>query len=112
MADNWNYADTVEFPAEPIAGYDVEATDGSVGCVAATSRDRDHSYVVVTSGAWIFKRERLVPAGAVRQVSPEARKVFLNVDRATVKQAPSQSPGTRARDTRPRTSGPGVGTVS
>ncbi|MAT04454.1 MAG: PRC domain containing protein [Acidimicrobiaceae bacterium] len=84
----WNFIDTIESPAEPVVGYDVQATDGSVGTVESAGHDPDDSYLIVDTGFWIFGKQRLVPAGAVRQINRRERVIFLSVDKATVKDAP------------------------
>lgn len=87
MRNLWNFADTIEFPDASIVGYDVEATDGEIGAVEAVCHDVDDSFVVVTTGK-LRAKHRLVPAGAVRQVSLEAHKVFLDVGKNAVEEAP------------------------
>ena len=87
MRDIWNFPDTVEWPDASIAGYSVDATDGRIGTVDAVSHAPGDSYIVVHTGK-IFGKRRLVPAGAVRQVSGETKTVFLDVDREAVEGAP------------------------
>ena len=93
----WNYRDSVTLPEESIVGYDVVASDGSIGTVEAASHDPDDSYLVVDIGFWIFGKQRMVPAAAVRQINPGARKVFLSVDKKAIKHAPDHD-GTERDD--------------
>ena len=48
-------------------GYDVEATDGSIGKIGAATNDASSCYVVVDTGFWIFGKKRLIPAGEPMQ---------------------------------------------
>lgn len=97
MRNMWNFADTVEFPDASIVGYDVEATDGAVGSVEAVCHDVDDAYLVVTMGK-LRAKHRLVPAGAVRQVSLDANKVFLDVGKEAVEEAPDHDDSLDHRD--------------
>ena len=87
MRDIWNFPDTVEWPDATISGYHVDATDGRVGTVDTVSHAPNDSYIVVQTGT-VFGKRRLVPAGAVRQVSCETETVFLDVDQEAVQGAP------------------------
>jgi hypothetical protein len=91
----WNYPDAITVSDHSLVGYDVEATDGPIGKVDAASHDPDDSYIVVDTGFWIFGKQRLVPASAVSQVNFERQKVFLSVDKDTVKRAPDHHDGHR-----------------
>lgn len=97
MRDIWNFPDTVEWPDASIAVYSVEATDGAIGTVDAVSHAPDDSYIVVHTGKVLGKR-RLVPAGAVRQVSRETETVFLDVDEEAVKGAPDHDDDVNLHD--------------
>jgi hypothetical protein len=91
----WNYPDAITISDDSLVGYEVEATDGSIGKVDAASHDPDDSYIVVDTGIWIVGEQRLVPASAVSQINFEQRKVFLSVDKDTVKSAPDHDDGHR-----------------
>ena len=69
-----------------LQGFDVEATDGSIGKVDEATTDRDH--LIVDTGFWIFGKRRLLPAGVVKQVNYDAQKVFVDLTKAQVKDAP------------------------
>ena len=49
-------------------GYDVEATDGTIGKIDESSYDASCAYLVVDTGFWIFGKRRMIPAGVVERV--------------------------------------------
>jgi hypothetical protein len=81
-------------------GYDVEATDGSIGTIHEATNDAASSYLVVDTGSWIFGKQRLIPAGVIQRVDDEERKVFVSMTKDEVKSAPDFE--ARDRDDRDR----------
>ena len=75
-----------------VTGFDVEATDGSIGKVDKATYKTGGSYLVVDTGWWIFGKKRMVPAGVVERVDLDARKVYLRVSKDDVKNAPDYDP--------------------
>ena len=71
-----------------LTGYDVEASDGSIGTVEAATRHTGTGYLVVDTGTWIFGRRVLLPAGVVERVDTANRKVFVSRSRDEIKKAP------------------------
>lgn len=71
-----------------VTGYDVEATDGSIGKVDEATYHEASSCLVVDTGFWIFGKKRMIPAGVVQRVDPEAKKVFVNMTKDEIKSAP------------------------
>lgn len=98
MADIYTYRIDV-FEAEPIdlTGFDVEASDGHIGKVDEASHDAG-SCLVVDTGFWIFGKRRMVPAGMVRAVDPDERKVHLSMTKDEVKDAPDYDPDHHTTD--------------
>jgi hypothetical protein len=91
--DPWNYRPDAGWTAEQeIVGYHVEATDGGIGKVAATSHAMDESYVVVDTGPWIFGRKVLLPAGTVTRIDHEDRTVYLDQTKEQIKSSPDYDP--------------------
>jgi hypothetical protein len=88
MSDVWNYRDDTWSSGGDYIGYDVEATDGSIGKIDEASNDATGSYVVVDTGFWIFGKKRLVPAGAVTSVDHDNNKVFISMTKDQIKSAP------------------------
>jgi hypothetical protein len=71
-----------------VTGYDVEATDGSIGTIDEATYDEGSSCLVVDTGFWIFGKKRMIPAGVVQRVDPDAKKIFVNLTKDQVKSAP------------------------
>jgi hypothetical protein len=93
MATIWLYSETVRsgqrFDANAIVDYDVEATDGHIGKIdEASASDTDRSHIVVDTGFWIFGKKRLIPAGVVKQVDHDERKVWVSMTKDEIKEAP------------------------
>ena len=94
MTDTWNYRDDSWAMGGDFVGYDVEATDGSIGKIDAKSDEASASYVVVDTGFWIFGKKRLIPAGAVTSVDHEDEKVFVSMTKDEIKSAPDYDEST------------------
>ncbi len=75
-----------------IIGYDVDATDGSIGKIDEATFDIDSSYLVVDTGWWIFGKKRLVPAGLVTGIDDDSRVVYVSCDKEAIKAAPDYDP--------------------
>jgi hypothetical protein len=84
----WEYRATV-FTIEPdLTGFDVEATDGHIGKVDESSNDAGRSFLVVDTGFWIFGKKRLIPAGVVERVDPDAKALHVGLTKEQIKSAP------------------------
>ena len=94
MTDTWSYLDDSWAMGGDFVGYDVEATDGSIGKIDAKSDEASASYVVVDTGFWIFGKKRLIPAGAVTSVDHEDEKVFVSMTKDEIKSAPDYDEST------------------
>jgi hypothetical protein len=88
MNDIWHFDPDIPQPDDPIVGYQVVASDGAMGTLAEASHDPHTSFVVVETGG-LRHKQLVVPAGCVRQINAQTRKVFLGVDKATVKNGPA-----------------------
>jgi hypothetical protein len=73
---------------ETLAGYHVEATDGSIGSVDEASQAVGEAYIVVDTGPWIFGRKVLLPAGTVQHVDHTERKVYVDRTKDQIKDSP------------------------
>jgi len=97
----WVYHDTLRprlTNAKDIVGYDVEATDDSIGKVDKRSTEAGRDYLVVDTGFWIFGHKRLIPAGVVRDVDHDARKVYVTMTKDQIKNAPDFDEAMTASD--------------
>jgi hypothetical protein len=60
----WVYSeDDWASPQTPMAGYSVEASDGSIGKIDEATYDTGASYIVVDTGPWIFGKKVMLPDG-------------------------------------------------
>jgi len=88
MTDMWGYRNATWTQGQDLVGYDVVATDGSIGTIDKATYDASAAYVVVDTGFWIFGKKRLVPAGAIESVDHEAKDVRVAMTREQIKAAP------------------------
>src|SRR5215216_4980083 len=84
--DLWTFPDTVG--RLDLTGFDVEATDGSIGKVDEATHDVGESYIVVDTGVWIFGQKVLLPAGTVQRVDRDDEKVYVDRTKDEIKEAP------------------------
>ncbi|MFE9017508.1 PRC-barrel domain containing protein [Streptomyces sp. NPDC007808] len=71
-----------------LTGFTVQATDGVIGHVDRQADDPPRRHLVVDTGAWVFGRSLLIPAGAVTGVDTESRVVTVACTREEAKAAP------------------------
>ena len=100
MSSMWDYRDSAWTDGFDIDGYDVQATDGSIGNVDRATNDVSNAYVVVDTGFWIFGKKRLIPAGAVTSVVHEDKLVHVAMTKDQVKNAPDYDADTWNDETR------------
>lgn len=84
----WDYRDTAFTQDRDLVGYDVEATDGSIGKIDETSTEAGASHVVVDTGPWIFGTKRLIPAGAISSVDHDGQVAYVEMTKDQIKAAP------------------------
>ncbi|MET9324910.1 PRC-barrel domain-containing protein [Streptomyces sp. NPDC003038] len=85
----WAYRQTSGYlRGTDLTGYKVEATEGPIGKVDKHSDEVDSSYLVVDTGVWIFGKEILLPAGAITKVDVEEEKVYVDLTKDQIKNAP------------------------
>src|SRR5688572_3551973 len=88
MSDMWTYRDPTWTADYDLVGYDVEATDGSIGNIDEATTDAASSYLVVDTGFWIFGKKRLIPAGVISAVDHDSKKVHVGMTKEQIKSAP------------------------
>src|SRR5215468_5377543 len=93
MTDIWSYRDPGVSQTTNLVGYDVVATDGSIGKVDEATYDVGESYLVVDTGFWIFGKKRTLPAGVVDRIDHDSRNVHVNLTKDQVRQAPDFEKG-------------------
>jgi len=69
----WEFRTTI--PTRELAGFDVEARDGSIGKIDESTQETGSAAVVVDTGPWIFGRKVVIPAGAIERVDTDAKDV-------------------------------------
>ena len=87
--DMWSYRQEPEVADSPnLAGYDVEAVDGRIGSVDDATYEAGGSYLVVDTGAWIFGKKVMLPAGVIDRIDHGERKIHVGRTQDEIKQAP------------------------
>ena len=102
MTDMWAYRDSTWTQTQDLVGYDVEATDGSIGTIDKATHDAADAYVVVDTGFWIFGKKRLIPAGAIQRVDHDSKSVHVAMTKDEVKSAPDYDSDDWGDDARSR----------
>jgi len=69
-------------------GFEVRASDGSIGTVDKATYDVGASYIVVDTGPWIFAKRVLLPAGVIQRVERDAGVVHVGRSREEIRSAP------------------------
>ena len=88
-SDVWTYRPTtIGDMTVDISGYEVEASDGSIGKVDEATYDTGRSYLVVDTGPWIFGKKVMLPAGVVRDIDEAEETVFVDRTKDEIKHAP------------------------
>jgi hypothetical protein len=86
--DPWSFRDEAGVTGSELVGYKVEATDGDIGKIDEASYDVDSSHLVVDTGAWIFGKKVMLPAGVVNQIDHDDKKVHVDRSKDEIKHAP------------------------
>jgi hypothetical protein len=79
---------TPRLSGRDLVGWDVETLDGHIGKVDEATDETGGSYLVVDTGFWIFGTKRMLPAAVVERVDADSRRVYVNLRKEDVKQAP------------------------
>jgi len=91
VVELWTY--TIERPGIDLSnvdltGFNVEATDGSIGKVDEATHEAAGSFIVVDTGPWIFGKKVMLPAGVVRDVDLDTETIFVGRTKDEIKNAP------------------------
>ncbi|WP_055490923.1 hypothetical protein [Streptomyces sp. TP-A0356] len=73
---------------QELAGFTVEARDGTVGHVDRQADGPGMRHLIVDTGVWVFGKSVLIPAGLVTGIDTEARQITLACSKEEVKAAP------------------------
>lgn len=90
MTNTWTYRNDLlgSFDQGSLQGFDVVATDGSIGSVDEYDNLNGSGYLVVDTGFWIFGKRRLIPAGVVTSIDAEREEVHVSMTKDEIKSAP------------------------
>ena len=93
QTDVWTYREASQLgtsidPTVDLTGYEVEATDGSIGKVDEATYDTGRSFLVVDTGPWIFGKKVMLPAGVVGSIDTTEERVFVNRTKDQIKDSP------------------------
>ena len=89
--DIWTVRDTTlatSINPDTLVGYDVEATDGSIGKIDDKTLDAGPGTLIVDTGPWIFGKKVMLPIGVIRSADHDEQKVFVNRTKDEIKNAP------------------------
>ena len=79
---------------QDLRGFEVEARDGKIGAVDASSASgADH--LIVDTGTWIIGRKVVLPAGLVERVSFEERRLLVSRSKDEIRRATCGRPALR-----------------
>ncbi|MFF5486099.1 PRC-barrel domain-containing protein [Streptomyces virginiae] len=85
----WGFKSTAGYlVGTDMTGFEVEATDGTVGKVDRHSDEVGDAYLVVDTGVWIFGKEVLLPASVVVRIDAAERKIYVDRTKGQIKDAP------------------------
>jgi hypothetical protein len=98
MSSIYTYRKEVFSKPMDLTGFDVEATDGSIGKIDEASNETSSSCFVVDTGFWIFGKKRMIPAGVVRSIDADEHKVYVSMTKDQIKEAPDYDPDKHRSD--------------
>ena len=84
----WTFSREVTMEPLDVQGFEVEATDGSIGKVDEATYDVGSSCIVVDTGPWIFGRKVVLPAGAIERIDLDTGKVQVRLSKDQIKDSP------------------------
>ena len=87
----WTYRD-LRWTKGELAGFEVEALDGSIGKIDEATDETGNAFVVVDTGPWIFGKKVLLPAGVIQNVDFDAEQVSVSRTKDEIKNAPEFDP--------------------
>ncbi len=88
LIEIWTYRQDVPAGGVDLAGYEVEARDGTIGKVDEATGEAGSSYVVVDTGPWIFGKKVMLPAGVIRDVDRDRKIVHVDRTKHEIENAP------------------------
>ena len=89
--DLWTYREMVPQSDKGVSGFEVEAIDGHIGNIDEAVDQA--GYMVVDTGHWIFGKKVVIPVGAINNVDLIDQRVYLDLSKDQVKNAPEYAGG-------------------
>lgn len=86
LSDLWTYREMVPQTEKGMSGFGVEAIDGHIGQIDEAIDEV--GYIVVDTGHWIFGKKVAIPVGAINNVDLIDQRVYLDLSKDQVKNAP------------------------
>jgi hypothetical protein len=98
--DAWKYRESAGHAPESgsVVGYHVHATDGDLGKVDEADDRVGAGWIVIDTGPWIFGHRVILPAGTVARVDHAERKVYVDLEKDQIKNAPELGEASPADD--------------
>ena len=87
MDDIYAYPET-NWQSMDLGGFAVEATDGEIGSVDEASNEVGSGSIVVDTGAWIFGKKVMLPAGVISRIDADDRRVWVDLTKEAIENAP------------------------
>jgi hypothetical protein len=89
----WTYRDVDTLGVDmtrgiDLVGFEVEATDGSIGKIDEATYDVGSSYIVVDTGPWIFGKKVMLPAAVIQRVDLDSQTVVVDLTKDEIKNSP------------------------
>jgi hypothetical protein len=93
VVEQWTFRDPEALGVDmaqnvDLTGFEVEATDGSIGKIDEATYEVGGSYAVVDTGPWIFGKKVMLPAGVIQRVDLDTETVFVDRTKDAIKNAP------------------------
>jgi hypothetical protein len=71
-----------------LSGFKIEALDGDIGKVDEATYEMGTSHLIVDTGAWIFGKKVMLPAGVVSRIDHQNKRVWVDRTKDQIKNAP------------------------
>ncbi len=84
----WDYRESTWTQDRDLVGYDVRATDGSIGRIERVANDEFGAFVVVDIASGNVGEKRLVPAGAISSLDHTSHQVHVALTHEQLRVAP------------------------
>ena len=88
----WTFRADLPLAGVDLAGYEVEASDGTIGKIDEATYEAGGSYIVVDTGPWIFGKKVLLPAGTVHHIDHQEKRLYVDRTKQQIKDSPEFDP--------------------